>query len=273
MELNAEEMKGKTLIKGHFEKELHGLSVHPSLQQFVTAGEDNLLIVWDARRRVATKQIQLTDSSHCVAYNNDGTHLVVGLKTGQICVYDIETSRQITYFQHSSKEILIAKYSPKINNTEYLAIGSHDAKIYIYTVNESKYGKKCICRGHNGPITHLDFSDDGKLLQSNSKSNELFYWNVESGSQIMNPTTMRNIQWSTWSCPFGWSVQGLWPKTLEDKYINAVCRNSLENSIVACDNIGRVLLYRYPCPNLNGGSQVYLGHSSKVTNIMFTFGN
>lgn len=59
----------------------------------------------------------------------------------------------------------------------YLAIGSHDNNIYIYAVSENgrKYLKQGKCIGHSSFITHIDWSVDGHVLQSNSGDYEILY--------------------------------------------------------------------------------------------------
>jgi microtubule-associated protein-like 6 len=42
-------------IRGHFDKELWALSVHPKTEKYYTAGEDNLLAVWDIKTRMIEK--------------------------------------------------------------------------------------------------------------------------------------------------------------------------------------------------------------------------
>jgi WD40 repeat protein len=64
-----------------------------------------------------------------------------------------------------------------------------------------------VCRGHTSYITHLDFSHDSKVLQSNCGAYELLFWNVETGQQIKSATSVRDVSWATWSCVLGWPVQ------------------------------------------------------------------
>jgi len=58
----------------------------------------------------------------------------------------------------------VLKYSPK---EDKLAVGSHDNNIYIYEVNGNTYKKIATCKAHQSFITNLDWSTDGKYIQSN----------------------------------------------------------------------------------------------------------
>lgn len=56
------------------------------------------------------------------------------------------------------------KYSP---DESKLAVGSHDNNIYIFSVSGSTYSLDGKLTGHNSFITNLDWSKDGRFIQSN----------------------------------------------------------------------------------------------------------
>lgn len=47
-----------------------------------------------------------------------------------------------------------------------LAVGSHDNRIYIYSVDQDKYSLLGSLKGHSSFITGIDWSEDGKTLRS-----------------------------------------------------------------------------------------------------------
>jgi len=64
------------------------------------------------------------------------------------------------------------RYSPC---GKYLAVGSHDNKIYILSV-ENNYSQVAVCTKHNSYISNLDWSEDSQFIQSNCGAYEyLFY--------------------------------------------------------------------------------------------------
>ena len=126
------------------------------------------------------------------------------------------------------------------------ALGAHDRKIYLYNTHKDSYSKRAICHGHTSFITHLDFSNDSKFLQSNSGDYELLFWDT-SGTHITAAARMRDTQWATWSCTLGWPVQGIWPQVTHDLTdINSVSRNSQHDLLVTGDDFGCVKLFRFP---------------------------
>lgn len=47
-----------------------------------------------------------------------------------------------------------------------------------------RYAKIARCSGHSSYITHLDFSADGRLLQSCCGAYELLYFETDTGKQV-----------------------------------------------------------------------------------------
>ncbi len=78
------------------------------------------------------------------------------------------------------------KYSP---DEKRLAVGSHDNIIYIFAVNGDQYSLQGKLQGHNSFITNLDWSKDGKNIQSNCGAYELLFWDVEKKTQIKSGAT------------------------------------------------------------------------------------
>ena len=65
-----------------------------------------------------------------------------------------------------------------------LAVGSHDNDIYIYTVNGNTYQRAGKLEAHKSFITNMDWSRDGKYIQSNCGAYELLFFDVSSMKQL-----------------------------------------------------------------------------------------
>ena len=63
------------------------------------------------------------------------------------------------------------------------------------------------CAGHKGPVTHLDWSADSKLLQSDDALGHHLFWDVESCKEMLVAAEIRDVEWATWTSIMGWPVQ------------------------------------------------------------------
>lgn len=152
----------------------------------------------------------------------DGKLLAIGTDKGELFIYDallLQLNLSKKDRKHPISEI---KFSP---NGEYLAVGCVDFLIYIYDVNKNfKILKKM--KGHVSRVTHLDFSEDSQVCQSNSTSYDLLYHSISSGKQLPGgASSFKDEKWNTWTCPIGWPAQGIWPPCSSGDDINAVDRD------------------------------------------------
>lgn len=166
------------------------------------------------------------------------------------------------------------KFSP---NGRMLAAGSHDNYIDIYsTANyevsralglDSKpehvtdVGLRCQpvrrLKGHTSYVTHLDWSKDSRVLQSNCGAYEIIWWDVKvsHSHQLERPSSTllsvscldmpvtsssscqagammtstrdsveANTDWATWTCVLGFPVMGIWQPDTDGTDVNSVDR-------------------------------------------------
>lgn len=158
------------------------------------------------------------------------------------------------------------KFSP---NDSICAVGAHDGLIFTYdAVNNFKPLKKM--RGHPSTITHFDFSLDGNYIMSNCTSYNILFFDITSGKH--NPggaSALKNEPWESWTCSFGWPVQGIFPPCADGTDINAVDRAPDGTVMATADDFGLVKLFKFPNPVERASFTSYVGHSSHVTNVRF----
>ena len=105
----------------------------PNSDHYITCGEDFLLAKWDITKRKQLKRIELKYQAKTVHVSEDAKLVAVGCTNGYVIIYDIELNEK-TIIKDRKKEISEVKFSP---NNEYLAVGAHDSRIFVYSVNQN----------------------------------------------------------------------------------------------------------------------------------------
>jgi len=280
------------LVTGHCKDQLWGLAVHPNKREYTTVGDDATLRVWDVvKRKQCCPTIELPCMARAVAYYpgsefGDDDCIAVGLggsvgcgrskKDGAVRIYKISrrpgsleyvASKEVSEAHDASEWVSDVKFSP---NGKWLAVGAHDAKVYLYSADASngstlQIQKRRVFAKHSSYISHLDFSADSRFLQSNCGAYELLFCDVSTGRQITSATDLKDTVWDTWTCSLGWPVQGIWPACADGTDVNA-CSRSWSNTLMAtADDQGKVKVFSYPTVEKGAGCLEYGGHSSHVT--------
>lgn len=156
-----------------------------------------------------------------------------------------------------------------------LAVGSKDNLIHILSVDDS-YRHVATCKGHTTSIKNMDFSSDGKVLQTTDSCKEILYWDVFTGQRISNASQYRDLSWHTWTCLYGWPVQGIYNSetgspAADSDLINCVNRSPHSTLVVAgtSNTVSKVIkLFNYPCL-ADAIPIVYGGHTSPVLDVAF----
>ena len=262
------------ILDSHYNDELWGLACHSSKPEFVTCGEDFLLAKWSLHSKRKINNVTLKYQAKVVAIHEKRNHLAVGCKNGRVVIHDYDSLETVKEIRVCNKEISEIKFSPVClengsrHGKELLAIGAHDGKIYIYDAS-MKYKRQAILRGHHSTITHIDFGLDGSFLQSNCTSYELLYFNLDSFKQnTRGASQLKDETWGTWTCTFGWWVQGIYPPCSDGTDVNSVDRSSCGKYLITGDDFGTVKIFNNPSLK-KAAYKKYLGHSSHVTNVRF----
>uniref|UniRef100_A0A8C3FFZ1 EMAP like 2 n=1 Tax=Chrysemys picta bellii TaxID=8478 RepID=A0A8C3FFZ1_CHRPI len=247
-----------SLVQGHTE-ELWGLATHPSLDQFLTCGQDRQVHLWSVATRRPLWSKAIEDAARSAGFHPNGSVLAVGTVTGRC--------RVLGPHPCGSAQLLLS-VPP---DGSYLAVGSHDNFVYVYGVSEDgrKYSRVGKCSGHSSFITHLDWAADSSCFVTNSGDYEILYWDPTTCRQIPNAGAVRNLEWATASCVLGFGVFGIWPEGADGTDINAVCRSHDGKLLASADDFGKVHLFSYPCCQPRAPSHAAGGHSSHVTNVAF----
>jgi WD40 repeat protein len=168
------------IVQGHFStrEEVAGLAIHPRMNRFITCGDDCTVRLWDSKSKKLVEMMQLEARARAVAIRSDGSQVAVATHNGDLHV--LTTDKLIWKLKVTvcSSCLQVLQYSP--DSSKVLAVGSDDFTIYLLETNA--YGTISILKGHNASVKAIDFSTDGKQLQSNSRDGELLFWDSKTGS-------------------------------------------------------------------------------------------
>nr|XP_020450574.1 echinoderm microtubule-associated protein-like 3 isoform X1 [Monopterus albus]XP_020450575.1 echinoderm microtubule-associated protein-like 3 isoform X1 [Monopterus albus] len=257
------------IVQGHVD-EMWGLATHPSQNIFITCGHDRQVCLWNTEEHKLDWCITLEEYGLCAGFCPNESVVSVGLNTGRWVVLDLLTREMVSESIDGNEQLSVMRYSP---DGSFLAVGSHDNFIYIYSVTENgrRYTRFGRCNGHSSFITHLDWSKDGKYIMSNSGDYEILYWDIAAGCKLLrNRFESKDREWASYTCVLGFHVMGVWLEGSDGTDINALCRSHSEKLVAVADDFCKVHLFQYPCPKPKAPSHKYDGHGSHVTNVCFT---
>ena len=222
----------------------------------------------------------------CCTFRGDAKHLAIGTMDGCIYIFrelndwDGDSLRLqkvpemgIWPLRDCTQAIQELKYSPD-NRT--FAVGGHDMMIDLYDCADGRYVRLKRCQGHSATISHMDWSVDSRMLQTQCNAYEILYWNCDRGDpaedwELGQPSPItdgrrrrkfglqiteeqRDTKWATWSCKFGFDVMGIWPSGYINTSIKMVARSpplaehgpNPKQMLAAVDCKGNLMCFNYP---------------------------
>lgn len=87
---------------------------------------------------------------------------------------------EVVHIKDRKEAIHELKYSP---DGSHLAVGSNENSVDVYSVVQ-RYKKVGECIGSSSFITHMDWSTDSKVLQTNDGSGKRLFYRMPSKSAI-----------------------------------------------------------------------------------------
>jgi len=178
----------------HDNGEVWGLTEQEGM--ILTSGDDNKVMMWNpesrtmektwevssrrakAKRGGASTMSRLPDSqcSRSIA-GNDSWFAVAG-NDGKVSIRAARDPTELHLLGDSTEWIEVMSFSP---DGKYLAVGSHDNHVYVYTTSDWKLHGKC--RGHSSYIMALDWCAESKIIRSNCGAYELLFFVAETCDQ------------------------------------------------------------------------------------------
>ena len=206
----ARESSSMTLfLEGHTRDDVWVVRAHPTDPDvFATAGDDGTVRVWSLSLHRVLRKAIFDGPIRCLAWAPQGDRILVGMggtttgtrhpKDGVFLLLDARTLRVLHEGRDSRHWLRCAAVSP--DGTKF-ALGSMDHKIYIYDAKSTELTAKCT--KHASYVTHLDFSQDSKFLQSDSADTDHLFHDTD-GVHVRLPSQLRDTQFPNWTCIYGW---------------------------------------------------------------------
>ncbi len=229
-----------------------------------------------------------SNCSRAVDYDSLGEKIAIGMNDGSFMILDEATLTKVAHKRGAGRSQWVQdlKFSPL---DQVLAVSTHDNFVDLWSYNDAnKYARIGMLEGHRSFITHLDWSADGKYLQTNCGAYELLFWNTKKIDKrskkvvrVGRASSLADTDWNTVSCVINWGCTGIWYSP--EGYMLNACDRSHDRSLLAVgEDSSLVKLYRYPCigtfeksgrdPKLGGANgTANVGHGSHVSNVRFSF--
>ena len=233
------------------------------------------LRIWDTKLNKQIKHLILDQDFRALDWSKDGRFIIVGSMSGKIYYIDSDSfTVKATYqsiFKTEKQWIQELKISP---NSKFVAYGSHGGvskvEILNVTTNKNILSQFSILNPRfTSALTHLDWSEDSSFIVCNSLAFELKFLNLNS-KNLIAASASTGIEWETWTCLFGFPVQGIWPPESTGYVVNYTCRSQNKKILATGDDFSQVKLFKYPCVVEKAKYKSFKGHSSHVCKIRFS---
>lgn len=255
------------IMRGHSEA-ISSLAVHPHLNQYVTGGFDDQIHLFDSKSHDVVWSKSLMMPITAAAFSPNGLLLVVGSTLGKWLVLDAITQEILFTKCDGSGSINCIKFSP---DGEYFSMGSSDCHIYVYQATDSgnKFSRTGTCVGHSAPVKELDWSEDGRYMQSQSMNFELLFWKTVNCRPADDSELVEDIKWYTHNCTIGFNAIGLWTDSIDSALITYCDKSNDKDLIVSVTDTGNINIFKWPSCYNQCLSQKFYGNVEKFHFIKF----
>lgn len=143
-----------------------------------TAGYDNKLILWDAKRRKAIARACHDHLLNHCAFSSDGKLLASASSDYSARIWEVPSMRLLTCLSGHTDDVDMAVFSP---DDQWVATCALDRTIRIFDLSGQCHQ---ILYGHTGNIISVAWRPDGKRLVSSSVDGTVREWDVQSGECV-----------------------------------------------------------------------------------------
>uniref|UniRef100_A0A3Q4I110 HELP domain-containing protein n=1 Tax=Neolamprologus brichardi TaxID=32507 RepID=A0A3Q4I110_NEOBR len=255
IEVGEKNAASNTMINGHTQGGIWGLTSHPFKDVFISASDDGTIRIWDL--------VSLGHPAKCTSYSPNGEMVSIGMENGEFIVLLVNS---LTVWASSGTNfsfwISLFRFSP---DNRFLAVGSVESAVDFYdlslgpSLNRIGYCKDI--PGCSSVRRELVFNVLIYSQVSTSTYTRQVH-EVPSGKVITDQPILDRITWATWTSIVGDEVVGIWPRNAEKADVNCACVSHAGVNMVTGDDFGLIKLFDFPCAE-KFVNKILIFHSEK----------
>jgi len=169
------------LIQNGHSGTVQAIAYSPTKQLFVSAGEDYVIKLWDARTGLLLDNlIGHSGAVNSLSFSPDGHYIASASDDGTVRLWDAQTRKFVRPFIGHTSKVQVVAFSP---DGRTLASGSgwygdvSDNSVRLWNISDGTSISRL--EGHKARVTSLAFTRDGKMLVSSGEDGTARIWSAQ----------------------------------------------------------------------------------------------